>query len=135
PATERHGDIPPLHERKRLRPEDWALATALGAMMLLPILEIVLRKTLSRGISNEQSIVQHLALVAAMIGAAIAARDGRLLSIGSAEALIPMRWRPWTRFVARVVAAMIAALLCWASVQFVRNERGSASVLAYGIPV
>ena len=36
---------------------------------------------------------------------------------------------------ARVVAAMIAALLCWASIQFVRNERGSASVLAYGIPV
>src|SRR5438093_1274003 len=104
-----------------MRVVDWMLATTLGAMMLLPILEIVLRKTLSRGISNEQAIVQHLTLVAGMIGAAIAARDGRLLSIGSAEALIKPAWRPATRFAGRVVAATIAALLCWASVQFVRE--------------
>jgi C4-dicarboxylate transporter DctM subunit len=102
-------------------------------MMLLPILEIVLRKTVSRGISNEQSVVQHLALVAGMVGAAIAARDGRLLSLGSVELLIKPSWRLLTRFVARVVAGMIAALLCYASVQFVLTEREAASVVAYGI--
>ena len=101
--------------------------------MLLPILEIVLRKTVSRGISNEPSVVQHLALVAGMVGAAIAARDGRLLSLGSVEMLIKPSWRPVTRFVARVVAGVIAALLCYASVQFVLTERASSSVLAYGI--
>jgi len=112
-------ELPPFHERKRLGVEDWALAITLGAMMLLPILEIVLRKTVSRGVSNEQSVVQHLALVAGMVGAAIAARDGRLLSLGSVEMLIKPSWRPATRFVARVVAGMIAVLLCYASVQFV----------------
>jgi len=101
--------------------------------MLLPILEIVLRKTVSRGISNEQSLVQHLALVAGMVGAAIAARDGRLLSLGSVELLIKVSWRPVTRFVARVVAGMMSALLCYASVQFVLTERASSAVLAYGI--
>jgi len=127
--------MPPFQERKRLRIEDGVLAATLGAMMLLPILEILLRKTLSRGISNEPAIVQHLGLVAGMIGAAIAARDGRLLTIGSAEALIKPAWRPATRFVGRVVAAVIGVLLCWASVQFVRDERASATVLAYGVPV
>ena len=126
-------ELPPFHERKRLRVEDWALAITLGLMMLLPILEIVLRKTTSRGISNEPSIVQHLALVAGMIGAAIAARDGRLLSLGSVEMLIPARWRSVTRFIARVVAGVITALLCYASVQFVRTERASSTVIAYGI--
>jgi C4-dicarboxylate transporter DctM subunit len=126
-------ELPPFHERKRLGVEDWALAITLGAMMLLPILEIVLRKTVSRGISNEQSLVQHLALVAGMVGAAIAARDGRLLSLGSVELLLKPSWRPVTRFVARVVGGMMAALLCYASVQFVLTERASSSVLAYGI--
>jgi tripartite ATP-independent transporter DctM subunit len=129
------GEIPPFKEHKRLRVEDFALAITLGGMMLLPILEIVLRKAFSRGLSNEPAIVQHLTLVAGMIGAAIAARDGRLLTLGSAEALIKPAWRPATRFVGKVVAGMIAALLCWASVQFVRNERASSATLAYGIPV
>jgi C4-dicarboxylate transporter DctM subunit len=102
-------------------------------MMLLPILEIVLRKTVSSGISNEPSVVQHLALVAGMIGAAIAARDGRLLSLGSVEMLIKPSWRPVTRFVARVVGGMMAALLCYASFQFVLTERAASSVVAYGI--
>ena len=128
-----HGEIPPFHERKRLRVEDWALAITLGLMMLLPILEIVLRKTVSRGISNAPSVVQHLALVAGMVGAAIAARDGRLLSLGSVEMLIKPAWRPVTRFIARVVAGVITALLCYASAEFVLTERQASSVVAYGI--
>ncbi|HEU4994082.1 MAG TPA: TRAP transporter large permease subunit [Gemmatimonadaceae bacterium] len=127
-------EIPPFHQQKRLHVEDWALAITLGAMMLLPILEIVLRKTVSRGISNSPALVQHFALIAGMLGAAIAARDGRLLSLGSVEALIKPSWRPVTRFVSRIVAAMVAVLLCYASAEFVRTERASSTVLAYGIP-
>jgi len=118
-----------------MRAEDVVLATTLGAMMVLPILEILLRKLPSQGISNEPSIVQHLTLVAGMIGGAIAARDGRLLALGSVESMIKPAWRPAARFVSRVVAGTVAALLCWASIAFVRSERASASTLAYGIPV
>ena len=135
-VLEQHPEIPAFKDaRVGLRPEDIVLAVALGAMMLLPILEIVLRKLLSRGISNEPAIVQHLALVVGMIGAAIAARDNRLLQLGTVEALIKPAWRPAARFASRAVATAITALLCWASIQFVRGERASASTLAYGVPV
>lgn len=135
-ATEFRGEVPPFKEEPgRLRAEDVVLAITLGAMMLLPILEIALRRLFSQGISNEPAIVQHLTLVAGMVGGAIAARDDRLLALGSAEALIRPAWRPVARFVSRVVAGTISALLCWASVEFVRHERASASTLAYGIPV
>lgn len=120
---------------RRLGIEDVALAIALAAMMLLPILEIVLRKLFSQGISNQPSIVQHLTLIAGMIGAAIAARDNQLLGLGSAESFIRPAWRPAARFVSRVVAGTITLALCWASVEFVRAERSSATVLAYGLPV
>jgi tripartite ATP-independent transporter DctM subunit len=134
-AAEYRTETPPFHERGRMRAEDVVLAITLGAMMVLPILEIVLRKVLSRGISNEPAIVQHLALVAGMIGGAIAARDGRLLALGSVETMIRPAWRPAAKFVSRVVSGAVAALLCWASIQFVRSERASVSTLAYGIPV
>jgi tripartite ATP-independent transporter DctM subunit len=118
-----------------MRAEDVVLAITLGAMMVLPILEIVLRKILSQGLSNEPAIVQHLTLVAGMIGGAIAARDGRLLALGSVESMIKPAWRPAAKFMSRVVAGTVAALLCWASIKFVLSERASASTLAYGIPV
>ena len=56
-----HGEVPSFKNKKvGLSPEDFALAFVLGAMMLLPILEIVLRKTISEGVSNAPAIVQHL---------------------------------------------------------------------------
>jgi C4-dicarboxylate transporter DctM subunit len=135
-ALELHGEIPSFKDKTvGLRAEDVILAITLGLMMLLPILEIVLRKAISQGISNSPAIVQHLALVAAMVGAAIAARDNRLLALGTLEAFIKPTWRPISRFIARAVAVAITVMLCWASVQFVRDERASASELVYGIPV
>jgi C4-dicarboxylate transporter DctM subunit len=103
-------------------------------MMILPPLEVLLRKTLGRGISNEPSIVQHLTLIAAMIGAAIAAREGRLISLGSVSSFIAERWRPVTRMIGSTVAATVSALLAIFSAQFVLSERTSSTIVAYGVP-
>lgn len=128
-------ESPGAPTRGRLRVEDVVLAVVLGAMMLLPVLEIVLRRTISQGISNAPSLVQHLTLLAGMLGAAIAARDNKLLSLGSAERLVPKRWRAGARVAGRVVTVAITSLLLYASVQFVMNERSAAGTLAYGIPL
>ena len=130
-----HGDIPAFREARPLRVEDVILAITLALMMFLPVIEIALRKLFNEGISNAPAIVQHLALVAGMVGAAIAARDNRLLALGTAEAMMKPSWRPAARFIARSIAAAITAVLCWAAIGFVRNEFSSASRLAYGIPV
>ncbi len=125
------GDMRPM----AVRVEDIVLAIGLAAMMALPPLEVVLRKTVGRGISNQPSIVQHLTLIAAMMGAAIAAREGRLISLGSIGTFIPARWRPAARMVSGVVAASVSALLCQASAQFVLSERAAAGTVAYNVPL
>jgi len=119
----------------RTGPLEYLLAVVLGGMMLLPLLEILLRKTTHTGISNQTSIVQHLTLVAGMLGAAIAAREGRLLSLGSLDMLAPRRLRSASRVLAGAVAATVALLLCAASVQFVQTERAGGAIVAYDIPV
>lgn len=128
------GHGPPVQTDTRPRVEDAILAGVLALMMLIPIVEALLRRTISQGISNAPSIVQHLTLVAGMVGAAIAARDERLLTLGSAEALVPERWRLATRLLSRVVAGAVTALLCIASLQFVWGERASDMTVAYGVP-
>lgn len=116
------------------RAENVALAIVLAAMMVLPPLEALLRRTVGRGISNEPSIVQHLTLVAAMMGAAIAARDGRLISLGSIGTFIAARWRPAARLISGSVAAAVSALLCRASAQFALSERTAGGTVAYNVP-
>jgi C4-dicarboxylate transporter, DctM subunit len=109
------------------------LALVLLAMMILPLLEAVLRKTLHTNISNQANIVAHLTLIAGMIGAAIAASEGRLLSLGTVETIVPERWRPWAKLVAGAVAAAVAALLGVAAWQYVMSERQGGSTVAYGV--
>jgi TRAP-type C4-dicarboxylate transport system permease small subunit len=116
-------------------PEDVALAIALAAMMVLPLAEVVLRRLLHTGISNQASLVQHLTLVVGMVGGAIAAREGRLLSLGTIEAHLRGRWLSTARVVSGAVAATVTVYLCLASFRFVVSERAAGSVLAYGIPL
>ena len=47
---------------------------ALAAMSLLPLIEIVTRKFFNWGIPGSPVVVQHLTLVIAFLGAALAAR-------------------------------------------------------------
>jgi C4-dicarboxylate transporter DctM subunit len=115
--------------------ENLALSAALGAMALLPLAEIALRAVLHTGISGAASLTQHLTLVASMLGAAVAAREGRLLSLSTIDSLLAGRRALFARFFTRTVAVIVAALLVLASAQFVLAERAGGNVIVYGIPV
>lgn len=115
--------------------ENLAVALALGTMALLPLAEIVLRATLHVGISGSASFTQHLALVVGMLGAAVAARQGRLLSLSTIDSMLTGRGALLARFFTRTVAVLVGALLCLASIEFVLAERAGGNVIAYGIPV
>ena len=107
---------------------DEALASvALVLMALIPLLEILARPVLGKGIENAPILVQHLGLWMAMCGALVAERHGHLSSLG---ALLPGR-----QGLAHACAAVICGVLSWASLQLVVSEREAAQLLAYGLPV
>jgi TRAP-type C4-dicarboxylate transport system permease small subunit len=66
--------------------EETTAGLALGAMVLLPLLEIPLRK-LGTGIPAAISVERHLTLWVAFLGAALAAREGRLLSLATGQSI------------------------------------------------
>ena len=115
--------------------ENLALSAALGAMALLPMGEIALRTTLHTGISGAASLTQHFALVASMLGAVVAAREGRLLSLSTLDTLLDGKSAVLARFFTRTVAAIVSALLFLASLELVLAERAGGNTIVYGIPV
>jgi len=61
--------------------EDLGVTLVLSAMVLLPLLEAVLRRTLHTGIPASIPMVQHAVLLVGMLGGAIAAREVRLIAL------------------------------------------------------
>src|SRR3972149_5179014 len=114
--------------------ENTLLAILLAARVLIPMGEIVLRATLGFGIQGTIEWVLHLTLVAAMLGAAMAAREGRLLAFATATMLHGQTKKFFGIFSATVSVA-VTAILCQSGIEFVQSERAGGNLLAYGIPV
>jgi C4-dicarboxylate transporter, DctM subunit len=115
------------------RVEEYVLALMFALLATLPLAEIVLRKVAGVGISGSGTLIQHLTLIVSMLGAALAARDGRLLSLATAT-LLKGRSRTVAAIIGGTVGASVTAFLAIGSLQFALTERGGAT-LAYGIPL
>jgi tripartite ATP-independent transporter DctM subunit len=87
------------------------------------------------GISGATAFVQHFTLIVGMVGGAIAAREGRLLSFSTLAGVFKGRLKSAALILSSGMAAVISAFLCAASVQFVLTEKASGGLLAYGIPL
>lgn len=115
------------------RSENALLLSALALIMVLPMAEAVCRM-FGVGISGAQPMIQHITLIIAMVGGAIAARESRLLSLSTLTAFLKEPVKIWSNLFAGAFAVMITCVLCVASYQFVMSERPMADILAYNIP-
>lgn len=115
--------------------ENWLLTLVLASIVLLPLTEAVLRMLFNAGIAGSAALVQHLTLLASMIGAAVAAREGKLLALFNLTSLSGARVQVAGRFASHVYATAICAFLCIASLQLVMAERAGGNTIAYQIPV
>ncbi|NNG46586.1 MAG: TRAP transporter large permease subunit, partial [Deltaproteobacteria bacterium] len=107
----------------------------LCAMALLPILEIVGRWLWRTGIPGSTMLVQHGTLWIGFLGGAIAARDGRLLSIGTVTGLFPEAFRKPASVFSASVSASVTLLLAYAGVTLVRIEWADGRHLLPLLPV
>jgi len=113
--------------------ENLFVVVPLGLCVLLPLLEVVLRR-FHTGLAGSIILVQNFTLIIGMVGAAIAARDGRLLSFTSVSSFLQGRAKAMARVLSSGVAAAVTAFLCLASAQFVASEKTFGEILAYRIP-
>jgi len=108
--------------------ENLLLAAVLALLVLLGVAGA------STTFANTDELIRHLTLLVGMLGGMVAAREGRLLSIGTFVHAMPERLRPAIEVFTGVVATTIGSLLTLAAWQFVAEEAGSSSSLAFGVP-
>lgn len=118
-----------------LTAENSLLSLVIGGMMLLPLLEILLRQFDSTGIQGSTPIVQHLTLVVGTLGAAVAARENRLLSLSTSVLLAKKGLVSAIRLFSSAIAASVCVFLAISSIEFIQAERLGENILAYGIPI
>ena len=113
--------------------EDRVAASALAAMVALPLVEIVVRRLFGVGVPGSGPFVQHLTLWVGFLGAAIAAREGKLLALATGAA-VPERARRPAAVFAAAVAACMATILAYGAVQLVVTERETGTIIAANVP-
>ena len=104
-------------------------------MVLLPLVEIASRALFKIGVPGSGEFVQHLTLWVGFLGAALAAREGRLLSLATGTFIPDGPWRRAAAIFSAAVAAAVSTLLARASWDMVVIERGAGAVLALGVRV
>ena len=114
--------------------EDLVASFALLVMVVLPLAEIVWRKAFGRGIPASGPIVQHLTLWVGFLGAAIAARDGKLLALATGTFIPQGIWRRSADVLAAAFGACAATLLAWGGWQMASIERDAGTTIGAGIP-
>jgi tripartite ATP-independent transporter DctM subunit len=120
--------------RVAARVEDAVSSIALLAMATLPLLEIVVRRLFGIGIPGSGPIVQHLVLWVGFLGAAIAARDGKLLALASGTFIPAGPWRRAADAFSAAVGACVSTLLCTGAWELMVSEREAGTAIGAGIP-
>jgi tripartite ATP-independent transporter DctM subunit len=114
--------------------ENTMASLAMLAMVVLPLLEIAGRGLFGLGVPASGPIVQHLTLWVGFLGAAIAAREGKLLALATTTFIKSDKVRRVAAVVAAAVGSCVALVLAWGGVQMMLAEREAGTTIGAGIP-
>jgi tripartite ATP-independent transporter DctM subunit len=118
-----------------IRAENLLSTLALSGIMLLPLAEIASRNLLGMGVPGSGPFAQSLTLWLGLFGAAIAAREGKLLTLAIGEFLPKNRVGEVAHIISGAGGAMVSTLLAIGGYVLLQSDRAAGDVIAIGVPV
>ncbi|MEK7474063.1 MAG: TRAP transporter large permease subunit [Candidatus Coatesbacteria bacterium] len=115
-------------------PEPWISLVLLAGMALLPLWDIVSRLVGTLRIPGSSAVVQHLTLMIAFAGGALAARAGKLLTL-STTSFLPGWFRAYASPLAAAAGTAVCGVLAVSSTALVQADRVGGEILTMGIPI
>jgi C4-dicarboxylate transporter DctQ subunit len=116
------------------RVEQTLITILLSLMIAIAFLQIVLRNIFATGITWADPLVRNLVLWVGFVGAAIATREGKHITIDVLPQWVPQQVKAIIGIIIQLFAAFICGLLTFAAVKFVRNEAIMGSITFMGVP-
>ena len=114
--------------------ENRIASLALGGIVLIPLVEIAARKFFTTAIPGAGAYTATLTLWLGMLGAAIAAREGKLLTLATGEFLPKGRISAVAHVFAGATGAMIATMLTLGAIVLVQSDYLAGDQIAPGAP-
>src|SRR5262245_34895785 len=121
--------------RVAFRAENVLASLALIGVAALPLGQIFFRSVLSRGIPGAAPFASTLTMCVGMLGAAIAAREGKLLTLATGEYLPAGRVSKSAHLIAGTMGAFVSTILAFGGWAFSMAERTSGDTIALDVPV
>lgn len=94
----------------------------LGLMIVAAFAQIALRNFVGVGLPWSESLVRYLVLWVGFIGASLAAREGRHITIEVIKLRPSAGGRRYLAAVSQLCAVVVCTLMTWAAVKFVRDD-------------
>jgi len=116
------------------RVEQISICVLLSLMIVVAFLQIVLRNIFATGISWADPLVRNLVLWVGFVGASIATREGRHITINMIPPWMPPRGKAIIGIITQVFSLFICGFLTFAAAKFVRNEAIMGEITFLGIP-
>jgi TRAP-type C4-dicarboxylate transport system permease small subunit len=104
------------------RMEKSLMVIFLGLMIVAAFAQIALRNFVGVGLPGSESLVRYLVLWVGFIGASLAAREGRHITIEVIKLRPSAGGRRYLAAVSQLCAVVVCALMTWAAVKFVRDD-------------
>lgn len=116
------------------RAEDFLLATLLGSLLLLALVQIGLRVFFHSGLEWAEPVGRMGVLWLALLGALGATRARRHIAIDALPRLLPPRWHRAAWALSQLATAIICAMLAWYGWGMVLLEQEVPGLFVPGIP-
>ncbi len=117
------------------RVEEVLLVCLVVGMLALGFLQVLFRNLISVGIVWIDPLVRHLVLWIALLGASIATREDRHISIDLLSERVSPIYYSYVQGAVQLFSAVVCFLLVHPAVRFVQNDYVAGKTLAFGIPL
>lgn len=123
-----------LLDRALSKVESVLLIVFLGTMLLLAFAQVVLRNVFGTGFVWADTIVRHLVLWTGFVGAALAAGEGKHISIDALTKFVPPHTRRLVQVFTSVFAVLACCFLAEAAWTYLKAEHAEGVDLVLSIP-
>jgi TRAP-type C4-dicarboxylate transport system permease small subunit len=117
------------------RLEEVLLVSLVILMVSLGFLQILFRNLISVGIVWIDSLVRHLVLWIALLGASVATRENRHITIDVLSGRVSPGHYSRIQGAVQLFSALVCLLLISPAIRFVQNDYVAGKTLAFGIPL
>jgi len=133
--TERETTVLNRVQRAILRFEDALLVGLLTAMILVAAAQILLRNLFDSAILWADPLLRVAVLWVGMIGAMVATRYDKQITIDAVSRFVPQHWKFRLRVITDLFTAAVSAVVAWSAFRLMMGDRADGGLAIAFVPV